>query len=60
MCNPNPPSLTIHDVDDTKISFLQVAEKVKNGEAKVTSMNMTMGDPESRYTKIIFEVYVDD
>ena len=50
--------LTSYDVDSGKDSFLQIAEKVKNGEAKVSSMSM------ERYimsgTIITFEVRVWD
>jgi hypothetical protein len=46
-----------YDTDDLKVSFQQIAEKVKNGEAQVSSMSMEM---DIMYgTKITFEVYVD-
>jgi len=46
-----------YDPDDLKVSFQQIAEKVKNGEAQVSSMNMEM---DIMYgTKITFEVYVN-
>jgi hypothetical protein len=68
--NPKPPEppkpveklrkLTSFDPDDLKVSFHQVAEQVKNGEAQVSSMNMeidTMGI-HSAGAKITFEVYI--
>jgi len=45
-----------YDPDDLKVSFQQIAEQVKNGEAQVSSMSMEM-DIMSR-TKITFEVMV--
>ncbi len=45
-----------YDLDDLKASFQQVAEKIKNGKAKVSSMSVEM---DIMYgTKITFEVYV--
>jgi len=45
-----------YDPDSVNVSFQQIAEKVKNGEAQVSSMNMEM---DIMYgTKITFEVYV--
>ena len=52
------PSLKTYDVDSGKDSFLQIAEKIKNGEAQVSSMSMEMDIMSG--TKITFEVYVDD
>ena len=52
---PKPPTLKSYDLDDLKASFQQVAEKIKNGEAQVVSMNMEFGD---YMNKITFEVYV--
>jgi len=49
--------ITTYDPDDLKVSFQQIAEQVKNGEAQVSSMSMEM-DIMSR-TKITFEVYVN-
>ena len=47
-----------YDTDDLKVSFQQIAEQVKNGEAQVSSMSMEM---DIMYgTKITFEVYVND
>ena len=47
-----------YDPDSVNVSFQQIAEKVKNGEAQVSSMNMEM---DIMYgTKITFEVYVND
>jgi len=52
-----PPSLTTYDPDSLNVSFQQIAEQVKNGEAQVSSMNMEM---DIMYgTKITFEVYVN-
>jgi hypothetical protein len=46
-----------YDLDDLKVSFHQVVEQVKKGEAQVSSMSMEM---DIMYgTKITFEVYVD-
>lgn len=57
-----PPSLTTYDLDDLKASFQQVAEKIKNGEAQVVSMNMEMGHKYINTTgaRITFEVSLDD
>ena len=41
-----------------KASFQQVAEKVKNNKAQVSSMSMEMDVMSG--TKITFEVYVND
>jgi hypothetical protein len=49
--------LKSYDLDDLKVSFQQIAEKVKNNKAQVSSMSMEM---DIMYgTKITFEVYVD-
>ena len=53
---PKFPILKSYDLDDLKASFQQVAEKIKNGEAQVVSMNMEFGD---YMNKITFEVYLD-
>jgi hypothetical protein len=46
-----------YDLDDLKVSFHQIAEKVKSGEAQVSTMSVEM---DIMYgTKITFEVYVD-
>jgi len=45
-----------YDLDDLKASFQQVAEKIKNGDAQVSSMNMEFGD---HMNKITFEVYLN-
>ena len=50
-----PPILKSYDLDDLKASFQQVAEKIKNGDAQVSSMNMEFGD---HMNKMTFEVYV--
>ena len=52
---PKPPTLKSYDLDDLKASFQQVAEKIKNGDAQVSSMNMEFGD---HMNKMTFEVYV--
>jgi len=51
-------SIKTYDLDSGKDSFLQIAEKVKNGESKVVSMGMER-DMMSE-TKLTFEVYVND
>ena len=45
-----------HDIDSINDSFLQIAEKVKNKEAQVYSMNMDM-DYSCRTKRITFEVW---
>jgi hypothetical protein len=52
-----PPfkTLTSYDTHSVEDSFLQIAEKVKNGEARVTSMSMNMEHYRKSYT---FEVQV--
>jgi len=52
-----PPTLKSYDLDDIKASFVAVAERVKNGEAQVSSMSMEMDRMSG--TKITFEVYLD-
>ena len=66
--NPKPPEppkpvekpklskLKTYDPDSVNVSFQQVAEQVKNGEAQVSSMSMEMDIMSG--TKITFEVYV--
>ena len=49
--------ITTYDPDDLKVSFQQIAEKIKNGDAQVSSMSMEMDIMSG--TKITFEVYVD-
>ncbi len=53
---------TTHDIHDNDKSFLQIAEKIKNGEAQVVSMNMEMGHKYINTTgaRITFEVSLDD
>ena len=53
------PSLITYDVDSGKDSFLQIAEKIKNGKAQVASMSMERDVMSIMPNKIIFEVYVD-
>jgi len=55
MTNPNP-ECPREDPDSVKDAFLQIAEKVKNGESKVVSMGMER-DMMSE-TKLTFEVIV--
>ena len=52
------PKLTSYDVDSGKDSFLQIAEKVKNGEAKVSSISVERDIMSG--TSITFEVLVWD
>ena len=54
---PKPRKITTYDPDDPKVSFQQIAEKIKNGEAQVSSMSMEMDIMSG--TKITFEVYVN-
>jgi hypothetical protein len=55
---PKLSKLTTYDPDSVNVSFLQVAERVKKGEAQVSSMSMEMDIMSG--TKITFEVYVDN
>lgn len=50
--------LTSYDVDSNRDSFLQIAEKIKNGEAKVSSMSMETDIMSG--TSITFEVQMWD
>jgi hypothetical protein len=50
--------LTTYDPDSANDSFQQVAERVKKGEAQVSSMSMERDWMSG--TKITFEVYVND
>lgn len=50
--------LTSYDVDSSRDSFLQIAEKIKNGEAKVSSMSMERDMMSG--TSITFEVQMWD
>ena len=60
----NPiPSLITYDVDSGKDSFLQIAEKVKNKDARVTSVTLNrdaVGGLSTGLTTITFEVQVWD
>ena len=62
--SPNPPSLVSYDVDSGKDSFLQTAEKVKNRNARVTSVTLNRdavgGIFSTGRTTITFEVEVWD
>jgi hypothetical protein len=49
--------LTSYDIDSIYDSFLQIAEKLKNNQAKVYSMNMDI-DHQTRTQRITFEVQV--
>jgi hypothetical protein len=53
-----PKPLVSYDVDSGKDSFLQIAEKVKNREAQVTSMSMERDIMSG--TSITFEVRMWD
>lgn len=55
--------LTSYDIDSGKDSFLQIAEKVKNEEARVTSVSYShdsVGVFSTGLTTITFEVQVWD
>jgi len=56
ICAPNSPSLKTYDLDSGKDAFLQIAEKVKNGEAQVVSVGMERDMMIE--TKLTFEVIV--
>jgi hypothetical protein len=62
--NPKPPSLITYDIDSGKDSFLQIAEKVKNRDARVTSVTLNRDDVGGIFstgrTTITFEVEVWD
>jgi hypothetical protein len=47
-----------YDINSVNVSFHQVVEQVKKGEAQVSSMSMEMDIMSG--TKITFEVYVND
>ena len=56
-------SLITYDVDSGKDSFLQIAEKVKNKDARVTSVTLNrdaVGGLSTGLTTITFEVQVWD
>ena len=48
--------LTSYDNESLNDSFLQIAEKVKNKEAQIYSMNMDI-DQQTRTQRITFEVW---
>ena len=50
--------LTTHDIDTINDSFLQIAEKIKNKEAQVTSMNMDY-EHHTHTQRITFEVFTN-
>ena len=50
------PSLTSYDNESLNDSFLQIAEKVKNKQAQIYSMNMDI-DQQTRTQRITFEVW---
>ncbi len=68
--NPKPPEppkpvekpklskLKSYDPDSVNVSFQQIAERVKKGEAQVSSMSMERDWMSG--TKITFEVSLDD
>ena len=47
---PKPRKLTTYDVDSGKDSFLQIAEKIKNGKAKVSSVSINADIAGGSYT----------
>lgn len=52
---------TSHHIYDTEKTFLQIADKIKQGKAQVLSMSMEMGYPIGKYCSpktITFEVRV--
>ena len=52
---------TTHDIHDNDKSFLRIADKIKNGNAQVSSMSMEINDVLGCYDgvkKITFEVYL--
>ncbi len=51
-----------YDINSVNVSFHQVVEQVKKGEAQVVSMNMEMGHKYINTTgaRITFEVSLDD
>ena len=50
-----PPTLKSYDPDDLKVSFLQIADKIKQGKANVGSMSI---EHSSIFcSRITFEVY---
>lgn len=53
-------SFITHDIHDTEKTFLQVAEKIKQGKAKVGSVSMEVDSMSIMRDKITFEVYLDD
>ena len=58
-----PPSFITYDTDSGNDSFLQIAEKIKNGEAKVSSVTFnrdSVGVFTTGLTTITFEVQVWD
>ena len=59
ICAKNPPSLVSYDKHSGNDAFLQIAEKVKNGTAQVTSVSLQVdGHGVFSYGKrITFEVY---
>lgn len=61
--NPKPPSLVSYDYHSGEDSFLQIAEKVKNKDARVTSVTLnsdSAGLFTTGKTTITFEVEVWD
>ena len=56
ICDPNPPSLITYDIDSRKDAFSQIAEKVKNSEAQVSSISIERDIMSA--TKLTFEVIV--
>ena len=55
-----PPSLTSYDPQSGEDSFLQIAEKVKNKDARVTSVSIERDMSMMGITNITFEVQMWD
>jgi hypothetical protein len=60
--NYKPKPVTTYDVSSCNDSYFQVADKIKNGEARVMNMSMEQGWNSSYFPekKIIFEVALYD
>jgi len=58
--SPKPPSLTSYDPQSGEDSFLQIAEKVKNKDARVTSVSIERDMSIMSITTVTFEVQMWD
>ena len=58
--SPKPPSLTSYDPQSGEDSFLQIAEKVKNKDARVTSVSIERDISIMSITTVTFEVQMWD